>query len=86
MLELLDVMPADPKKDVVPPKYGRILPKEEAPGAPAVGSIAWLFVAVFFGAIIVLDANNLLASVGLFSQNVMLLVRVLVLQRRNLRQ
>ena len=62
-------MPADPSKDVPAHDYARLLPKEEAPAAAAVGGIALLILALFFCAIIALDMNNLIDSGHLFFQN-----------------
>ena len=55
-------MPESEQDDVIPKNYERLLPKQEAPEAVAVGCLAWLFVVGFGCWLIMLDLNNLYNS------------------------
>ena len=77
VLEYLDIMPDDVRSDIVRPNYERLLPKEEAPGAVVVGTLAWIFVLIFALMLIALDLSNLIDSASLFCRRVKLLYRKL---------
>ena len=76
MIEYLELMPEDASKDVVPQNYQRLLPKEEAPCAVVVGSLAWTFVVFFLVGLIALDLSNLVRSIMLFIQRMAVLIRM----------
>ena len=62
-------MPEESTGDLVPQKYARLLPKQEAPEAAVVGCIAWLFVSCFIAGLILLDLSNIFNSAKIFYQN-----------------
>ena len=68
--EVLNIMPADPEKDVPPANYEKLLPKEEAPAAAAVGGVAILFVCGLMFWLVALDVGNIKSSIVLLYNNV----------------
>ena len=62
-------MPANPKKDVPPRNYERLLPKQEAPVAPLVGGSAVLCAALFLLSIVALDSVSLFQAGLHFARN-----------------
>ena len=78
VLEYLEVMPEASEVAVSQRAYSRLLPKQEAPGAVIVASIAWIFVAGFMAAYVALDMTNIRESIKIFCKNSKILMKRLI--------
>ena len=78
VLEYLEVMTEASEVTVSQRDYSRILPRQEAPGAVILASIAWIFVAGFMAAYVALDITNIRESTKIFYKNSKILMKRLI--------